>query len=61
MNSYPHMCRSDHEEIGHSDSEHEQCPMCRLLAEVEQRGELIRKLQTRLARRKRQWKKRVGC
>lgn len=29
MNSYPHMCRDDHEEIGYSDSEHERCPLCR--------------------------------
>jgi len=32
MNSYPHMCRDGHVEIGHSDSEHEMCPMCRVLA-----------------------------
>ncbi len=29
MNAYPHMCRSGHVEIGHADSEHEQCPLCR--------------------------------
>jgi hypothetical protein len=28
--SYPHMCRDDHVEIGHKDSEHELCPFCRL-------------------------------
>jgi hypothetical protein len=28
--SYPHMCRSDHIQIGHHDSEHERCPLCRL-------------------------------
>lgn len=33
MNSYPHMCRDGHEEIGHHDSEHEECPLCRALAE----------------------------
>lgn len=27
---YPHMCRDEHVEIGHADSEHERCPMCRL-------------------------------
>lgn len=26
---YAHMCRMDHEQIGHNDSEHEQCPLCR--------------------------------
>ena len=35
MNSYPHMCRQDHIEIGHSDSEHEQCPLCRAIALLE--------------------------
>lgn len=29
--SYPHMCRDDHIQIGHSDSEHEMCPLCRTL------------------------------
>ena len=32
-NSYPHMCRDGHERIGHSDSEHEMCPLCRARAE----------------------------
>jgi hypothetical protein len=31
MFSYPHMCRDEHVEIGHSDSEHEMCPLCRAL------------------------------
>ncbi len=35
MPTYPHMCRDGHPEIGHSDSEHEQCPLCRLNAEIE--------------------------
>lgn len=41
-NSYPHMCRMDHERIGHRDSENERCPVClrddeieRLRAEVQ--------------------------
>lgn len=41
-NSYPHMCRMDHEQIGHRDSENERCPVClrddeieRLRAEVQ--------------------------
>jgi len=32
--TYPHMCRNDHVEIGHADSEHERCPLCRALDEV---------------------------
>lgn len=31
QNTYPHMCRDGHQQIGHSDSEHEQCPLCRAL------------------------------
>ena len=34
MYSYPHMCRMDHEEIGHRDSEHEECPLCRANNEI---------------------------
>lgn len=26
---YAHMCRDGHVMIGHNDSEHEQCPLCR--------------------------------
>ena len=29
--SYPHMCRDGHIEIGHADSEHERCPLCRVI------------------------------
>ena len=25
---YPHMCRDGHREVGHADSENEQCPVC---------------------------------
>lgn len=32
---YGHMCRDDHLQIGHKDSEHEQCPLCRALGELE--------------------------
>src|SRR5262245_7030366 len=40
MHSYAHMCRDEHIETGHNDSEHEMCPLCRALAENEQvRGE----------------------
>lgn len=31
MFRFPHRCRDGHAEIGHADSEHEQCPLCRLL------------------------------
>ena len=34
MKSYPHWCALDHEEIGHSDSEHEECPLCRVKNEL---------------------------
>jgi hypothetical protein len=33
--TFPHMCRDGHIEIGHADSEHELCPMCRLRNEHE--------------------------
>lgn len=36
MNEYPHMCRIDHQEIGHSDSDHEQCPLCRANDHIEE-------------------------
>lgn len=35
MASYPHMCRMDHVEIGHSDGEHEQCPLCRAIGALQ--------------------------
>ena len=30
---YPHMCRDEHQEIGHADSESEMCPVCTAIAE----------------------------
>lgn len=30
--NYAHMCRDGHVQIGHNDSEHEQCPLCRAQA-----------------------------
>ena len=33
--SYPHMCRDGHQQIGHLDSEHEKCPLCRAAAEID--------------------------
>lgn len=35
MFEYPHMCRDEHQQIGHSDSEHERCPLCRANDEIE--------------------------
>jgi hypothetical protein len=29
--TYAHMCRDGHEQIGHRDSEHELCPLCRVI------------------------------
>lgn len=34
-NRYAHMCRDEHIEIGHNDSEHEQCPLCREKAKAD--------------------------
>ena len=35
MKSYPHMCRMDHPEIGHSVSDNDdRCPLCRALDEI---------------------------
>lgn len=30
-----HFCQDGHEPIWHNDSEHERCPMCRALNEIE--------------------------
>ena len=30
--AYPHFCQDGHPPIGHSDSEHEMCPLCRVVA-----------------------------
>ena len=40
MFRYAHMCRDGHQQIGHNDSEHEMCPLCRALAlcKIEQRA-----------------------
>lgn len=29
---FPHMCRMGHPPIGHSESEHEECPLCRAIS-----------------------------
>ena len=41
MNGYPHMCRDGHAEIGHRDSEHEQCPVCRAYGALDFLGRTI--------------------
>lgn len=33
--AYPHMCQDEHIQIGHADSEHEMCPLCREIAKSE--------------------------
>lgn len=40
--SYAHMCRDEHEQIGHNDSEHELCPMCRMKNELEAQIKTLR-------------------
>jgi hypothetical protein len=35
------MCRDGHIQIGHQDSEHEQCPVCRLVSALESAREFI--------------------
>jgi hypothetical protein len=42
--TYPHMCRDQHEQIGHSDSEQELCPVCRALALTRQLAEALQEL-----------------
>jgi hypothetical protein len=32
---YAHFCADGHQPIGHNDSEHELCPLCRALNEIE--------------------------
>ena len=44
-NSYPHMCRDEHEQIGHRDSEHEMCPVCRALGRVTRLAEALRQVE----------------
>ena len=41
MDRYAHMCRSDHVEIGHNDSEHELCPLCRMQNERDALAEKV--------------------
>lgn len=49
--SYAHMCCSDHIQIGHTDSEHEQCPLCRAIGALEMAREHIESVDTRSAQR----------
>lgn len=41
MMAYPHMCRDGHQQIGHSDSEHEQCPLCRAFGALDAIWEIV--------------------
>ena len=38
---HPHMCRDEHVEIGHADSEHEMCPLCRALSRLAEAERLL--------------------
>ena len=42
--TYAHMCRMDHVEIGHNDSEHELCPLCRMQNERDALAERAERL-----------------
>ncbi len=45
--TYPHMCRMDHIQIGHNDSEHEQRPLCRVIGALEAARESVELPSTR--------------
>ena len=47
-NSYPHMCRDEHVQIGHSDSENERCPLCRANDAFDAQKALVQTLRTAL-------------
>lgn len=38
---YAHMCRMDHVQIGHNESEHEECPLCRANSECQEQSRLL--------------------
>jgi hypothetical protein len=42
--TYAHMCRDEHVQIGHNDSEHEMCPLCQAKAEVGRLHDLLREV-----------------
>jgi len=46
MSELAHMCRDGHTEIRHSDSEHEMCPLCRALGELDNARERIAEAET---------------
>lgn len=48
-NCYPHMCRDDHQQIGHSDSESERCPLCRANDQIAALREQIAEMEGELA------------
>ena len=62
-NIYPHMCRMDHEEIGHSDSNNERCPVCRRDDALTAAHSRIAALEAKLAKREAQlvWAVRHGA
>jgi hypothetical protein len=43
MNSFPHMCRDDHPEIGYSGSETELCPLCHAIAAREEAVAMVKR------------------
>ena len=46
-NSYPNMCRMDHAQIGHGDSEREQCPLCIVINERDVANERVQEATAR--------------
>ena len=54
-NHMPHMCRMDHVEIRHADSEHEECPLCRAEARVRELEELAASAYSALVGREVPW------
>lgn len=42
MDSYAHMCRDGHVQIGYNDSTNDElCPMCLLLVEIESLNDIV--------------------
>jgi len=48
---YPHMCRDEHKEIGHADSESEMCPVCTAIADRDAAREEAADLQQQIESR----------
>jgi hypothetical protein len=47
--TYAHMCRDEHVEIGHNDSESEMCPLCRAISRRDAERERCAKIADRIA------------